>query len=175
MSPPRRNPSVRLPPQAWAPGEQTAWGWAGTVWPSEPPPEVTSPRRAAACLFRSLFLSFFFDSMFLVAQLLPWPRAATSAGGRSVPVLVPQPSRVVPPSPGAVPRPSVHRAHPGPSRVHTVPFAKTLPLVSWGDQQNLHEEGRACARVTGRPGPRCAPVRKYSSLPKACEEPGVPF
>lgn len=87
-----------------------------------------------------LAFSFFsFYSMLLVAQLLPWPRLATS-WGQVCPHLGPRPtqdhgrqldtrSRV----PQLLPWPSVHLARPGLSMVHTVPFVKTSPLVSWGD------------------------------------------
>lgn len=51
--PPRRNPSICLSPQAWRPREHSSRAGAR---PSEPQPEVTSPRHAAACLFFLFFL-----------------------------------------------------------------------------------------------------------------------
>ncbi|KAB1279576.1 hypothetical protein Cadr_000016340 [Camelus dromedarius] len=66
---------------------------------------------------------------------------------RSPPHMGPQKvARHVVPLLGHLPRPSVHLAHPGPSMVHPVPFVKTLPLVSRGDQQNLDKEGQVRTR-----------------------------
>lgn len=126
------------------------WGSAG-VWPSEPKPEATSIPTCSGLPFS--FFSFY--SMFLVAWFLPWPSLAASCG-EVCPCLGPRPTRghrrrldAWSLLPG--PRPSVHLAHPGPSTIHTVPFVKTLPLVSWGDEPHLNKEGQACTRWTGRP------------------------
>lgn len=87
-----------------------------------------------------LAFSFFsFYSMLLAAQHLLWPSLANS-WGQVCPHLGPYPIQdhgrqldthsLVP---WLRSWPSVHLARPGLSTVHTVPFVKTLPLVSWGD------------------------------------------
>lgn len=87
-----------------------------------------------------LAFSFFsFYSMLLVAQHLLWPSLANS-WGQVCPHPGPHPTQdhgrqldthsLVP---WLLSWPSVHLARPGLSTVHTVPFVKTLPLVSWGD------------------------------------------
>ncbi|EPY83325.1 formin-binding protein 1-like protein [Camelus ferus] len=92
---------------------------------------------------------------------------------RSPPHMGPQKvARHVVPLLGHLPRPSVHLAHPGPSMVHPVPFVKTLPLVSRGDQQNLDKEGQSeplQPLASGSFSTRTAAAAALSHAPQSCE------
>lgn len=119
-------------------------GWAAE-WPRLRP--KGPPRRAAAC---PAFFSFH--------SMLLWPLRPGPSGhllGQSCPHPHPTPSRTrqqldtAPSSPHSGPGLSPPGCS-GPSTVHTVPFVKTLPLVSQGDRQNL-DKRVGPTRRTARP------------------------